>query len=188
MNIFFLDWNPQLAAQYHNDKHVVKMIVESTQMLSTAHRILDGEFTTYVNNYGKTKKHWQLDEYRYESNLYFATHYNHKCNVWVRESSANYLWLYRLYRALCDEFEYRYNNVHKSSMLSGLLEQLPQNIPIDEITHVPLAMNDEFKKVNPIESYRDFYFHDKYSFSIWSKRETPQWFIERMNNLQPIKK
>ena len=43
MNIFVLDKDPHIAAQMHCDRHVPKMIVESAQMLSTAHRLLDGE-------------------------------------------------------------------------------------------------------------------------------------------------
>jgi hypothetical protein len=56
MNIFVLDTNPAKAAKYHNNKHCVKMILETAQLLSTAHRIIDGKqeeiyFKTLQGNY-----------------------------------------------------------------------------------------------------------------------------------------
>ena len=79
MNIFYLDEKPLTAARMHCDKHVVKMIIESAQMLSTAHRTLDG------------------NDYADRMNLYKATHKNHPANIWVRESAENYLCLYNLF-------------------------------------------------------------------------------------------
>ena len=60
MNIFYLHENPEICAEYHCDKHVVKMILETAQMLSTAHRIIDGELGA------KFLKHiqQQLESYR----------------------------------------------------------------------------------------------------------------------------
>ena len=85
MNIFYLDEKPMTAARMHCDKHVVKMILESAQMLSTAHRILDG------------------NDYADRRGLYKATHKNHPANIWVRESANNYVWLYNLFTFLCIE-------------------------------------------------------------------------------------
>ena len=90
MNIFYLDRNPEIAAQMMCDKHVVKMILESAQMLSTAHRVLDGD--GYANKYG----------------LYKSTHKNHPSAIWARTNGENYVWLWNNFDALRSEYSYRY--------------------------------------------------------------------------------
>lgn len=131
MNIFCLDIDPKICAEYHCDRHVMKMIVEYAQLLSTAHRILDGKEVTAL--LGSKKKIFRiLPNADMEANLYKATHRNHPSAVWVRESSANYLWLYELFTNLCDVYSYRYNlKVHKTDrQLRKLLGILPKNIPL----------------------------------------------------------
>jgi hypothetical protein len=95
MNIFVLDNDTRLAALYHCDKHVVKMILETAQLLCTAHRELDG------------------DERAARLSFYRATHKNHPCAKWARETRANYLWLYDLLKWLLHEYTFRYSKVHK---------------------------------------------------------------------------
>ena len=91
MNIFILDNDPVKAAQQQCDKHVVKMIVESAQMLSTAHRMLDGHVELRPSKSGKRMvKHYILNDKR-DDILYKAVHYNHPCTVWTMESHENYL-------------------------------------------------------------------------------------------------
>jgi hypothetical protein len=176
MNIFYLHPEPDTAAIYHNDKHVNKMIIEYGQLLSTAHRILDGELTFYIGKNGRNKKHWQLpDNYR-EQNLYLAGYYNHKCNVWVRESKANYLWLYNLFCALCEEFRLRYKHTHATSSLIPILYYPPSNIADKEMTPLPLAMPDTYKTNDALTSYRSYYIHEKAYFSTWKVRGKPHWF------------
>ena len=89
MNIFYLDKDPVVAAQMMCDKHVVKMILESAQMLSTAHRVLDGD--TYANKVG----------------LYKMAHKNHPSTIWARSSIENYDWLSGHMQALMKEYTYR---------------------------------------------------------------------------------
>ena len=114
MNIFILDEDPVRAAQLQCDKHIVKMPLESAQMLSTVHRMLDGTETRRPSKSGKTMvKYWELDEPR-ESILYKAVHYTHPCTVWSMESVANYNWHYEHFVALHDEFVYRYGKTHGS--------------------------------------------------------------------------
>jgi hypothetical protein len=109
MNIFFLDFCARLAAIHHCDKHVVKMILETAQLLYCAH--------------------WVIDPSRLPSGAYKKTHPNHPCAIWVRESGANYRWLCELGLALCDEFTFRYGGVHKTRKH---LEWLAANPPVLE--------------------------------------------------------
>ena len=110
MNIFYLDKDPVIAAQMSCDKHCVKMILESAQMLSTAHRVLDG------------------DKYADDVGLYKMAHKNHPSTIWVRSSSANYDWLWKHMRALMREYTHRYGKIHATERLNEPLAKLPTNI------------------------------------------------------------
>ena len=181
MNIFVLNENPIVAARQHCDKHVVKMILESAQMLSTAHRILDGDEERVPSVSGKTmSRYWRLNDYR-EPILYRAVHMKHPCTIWSMESSANYKWHYQLFEELCDEFTYRYGKVHSTDRkLRSILKRLPNNIPFKERTPFKLAMGSNPECMdydNPVQSYRDFYRTKQERFSMtWKKRPTPVWF------------
>ena len=93
MNIFYLNPDPKICAQEHISKHVVKMIIEYAQLLSTAHRIIDGTLSVSLSETGRKQKRYVLPDER-ESILYLSTHSNHPSAVWVRQSDANYNWLY----------------------------------------------------------------------------------------------
>lgn len=192
MNIFILSDNPIDAAIQHNDKHVVKMILESAQLLSTAHRILDGTETIIQRPYksGKRKgqmhnvKVWQLPDWR-DDILYGATHRNHPCAVWCRESVMNYQWLWELMMALCDEYYYRYgqykgdSGVHHKVRSSGLTDALawcPNNIESIQRTPFPQCMPDQYKvEGNPVQAYRNYYLGEKREFLKYTNREEPTW-------------
>jgi hypothetical protein len=141
MNIFYLDPDPKVSAQSMTNKHVVKMILESAQLMSTAHHVLDGE----------------------KDNLYKKTHTNHPSAVWVRQSVSHYQWLYEHYLALCDEYILRYNKVHKTDKdLSILLSYLPKNIDENEpFTEPPQAMPTQYHSDSSVNSYRHYYVHEK---------------------------
>ena len=119
MNIFVLHQDPVAAAQMQCDKHVVKMIVESAQMLSTAHRMLDGTVQIAPSKSGKRMvKHYRLfDDPEMDQLLYKAVHYKHPCTVWTMESAQNYMWHWRHLDALCEEYTYRYGKIHATSKL-----------------------------------------------------------------------
>lgn len=155
MNIFILDTNPVLCAQYHNDKHVVKMITESVQLLSTAARIAG------------------VDE------GYAITHRNHPCNIWVRSSRWNYIWLRELAYALEEEWKYRYE--HPKSRRHKAMEILetipfPYALPDKDITPFTLAMPEQYKSDSAVESYRQYYIHEKQHIAQWRKRGQPHWY------------
>ena len=178
MNIFYLDNNPKKCAEYHNDKHVVKMILETAQLLSTAHRILDGTEAVGTSQSGRKKKVWQLPDNR-DVQLYSATHINHPSAVWCRQSKANYLWLHDLLVELCWEYTYRYGKVHKCEQI-GLVAQLfnvPKNIADKSFTGPTPAMPDDVKVQNDsINSYRNYYNKHKTHLASWKKREVPEWY------------
>lgn len=178
MNIFFLDQDPGIAAQYHCDKHVIKMILETAQILSTANRVLDGkEYKEKVKK--RNLKRWKLDDCR-EDILYKATHVNHPCAIWARECSENYLWLYDLFVALNWEYTNRFRKTHKSMSLGGMLAQLPKNIPpARDMTFPALAMPEHCRVENdPVLSYRIYYVKEKSRIASWYKNKTlfPPWW------------
>lgn len=173
-----LDNNPKLSAQYHADKHVVKMIVEYAQLLSTAHRVLDGKpkKVSYVTKTGKkrTKTLYELDDKRFEA-LYSASHVNHPSAVWVRESYENYLWLHEMAVELCREYSVRYNKIHKTQSVLSVLSFLPKKIPAITKTPLKLAMPEQYHNENPVEAYRTYYREEKQHLVSWKTR-IPFWF------------
>jgi len=191
MNIFYLDHDPVKSAEYHLDKHVVKMVIEYAQLLSTAHRILDGKqiiVEKYVNGslparYRKVKR-WQLEDPHMDSTIYLAAHVNHPSSVWTRAHAVNYKFLYELFCATCDEYTYRYGKVHSTdAKLREALKQSPKNILMDNKTRIWLgptpAMPDECKiDGDHLASYRKYYIDKKVNMAKWTKRQPPQWFIE----------
>lgn len=178
MNIFWLHPDPVECAKSHLDKHVVKMILEYAQLLSTAHRILDGTQSTVLSDSGRKKKVWQLPDHR-DSVLYSATHANHPSAVWVRKNQQNYIWLSQLLHALCKEYTYRYGKIHKVER-DGLLEELynwPMNIPMGEFTEPTPAMPDDVKIAgDSIKSYRNYYIKNKTHLANWKNRKVPDWY------------
>ena len=180
MNIFYLDRNPVQAARSHLDKHVVKMILEYAQLLSTAHRILDGTELSVISKSGRKKKVWQLPDHR-DSVLYSATHANHPSAIWARQTDTNYDYLYALFVATCDEYTYRYGKVHLTdTKLREVLHQIPKNIGKSKIWVSPTpAMPDECKVAgDELASYRKYYIDKKADMAKWTNREPPDWFIE----------
>lgn len=143
MNIFLLDWNPRIAAQYHCDKHVIKMIIETAQMLYSAH--------------------WSLNS-PLPVGAYKLAHKNHPCSIWVRQSISNYMWLCSLGIWLCREYKYRYGShkTHKTEAhILWLLHNPPVGIPYLEMATPAQAMPDEYKNSDPIKAYQTFYLESK---------------------------
>lgn len=154
MNIFYLDKDPKKCAEYHCDQHCVKMIIEYAQIMSTVQRSLDGN----------------------DDRFYKSTHKNHPCVLWTDKSAENYKYLYQLFCALCDEFQKRYGKTHLTDKkMRRALKTPPHNIPNIPFTKPALAMPDDCKTNNAVESYRNYYIKYKSSFATW-KNETPKWF------------
>lgn len=173
MNIFYLNEDPKIAARDHADKHVVKMPLETAQLLCSAHRVLDGEKITFIAN-GRKKTRWALQDFR-DDVLYNATHYNHPCAKWARASIENYNWLYNLFLELLKEYSYRYEKTHGCSKLIESLKNPPNSIPEIPMTEIPLAMPDYCKLDSPVASYKNYYLSEKQHLLFWKKRVAPLW-------------
>jgi hypothetical protein len=175
MNIFALDSDASRAAQYHNDRHCVKMILESAQLLSTAHHVLDGEYCV-----------------KRVRGVLRPTHNNHPCAVWTRQTAANYRWLHTLMVILAQEYTLRYGKVHLFGrkifknvppLIHGL-ETLPERIAPtfmnQELTPFAQAMPIEYRRADPVEAYRLYYFYEKHHLGTWRLPHTaaPDWWIK----------
>lgn len=158
MNIFFLDKHPAKAAKMHCDKHVVKMILETAQLLCTAHRELDGDDT--------------VDEV-----FYRKTHKNHPSAKWVRETNNNYTWAWCLLNELCTEYTNRYGKIHatETKLLQKLYTQ-PKNIPVGYLTPPPQCMPEEYKTADFVQAYRNYYLGAKKDIAIWKHGNCPDWW------------
>lgn len=155
MNIFFLDENPKLNAQYHNNSHCIKMILETAQLLCGVHHAT-GQVTDQVP--------------------YKLSHKNHPCAIWARESLSNYLYLCELGLELGKEYTHRYGKRHKSiDVINWCIINKP-NIPDIGFTTPAMAMPDEFKVDSVVESYRNYYMGAKSDLASWKNREKPFWF------------
>ena len=177
INIFVLDLNPAAAARMHCDKHIPKMIVESAQMLSTAHRILDGEEYLAPSKSGKRMvKHFSLKHN--DDLIYKAVHAKHPCTLWTMQSYSNYIWHYGFFRDLSAEFKFRFGKVHQSwDLLKYTLQNPPKNISMSASTDFALAMPDVYKVACPVESYRNYYIGEKARFAKWERgRAAPDWW------------
>ena len=182
MNIFYLDKDPIVAARMSCDKHVCKMIIESAQMLSTAHRILDGEEYTDKTKNGRKIKRWRLKNSNEEAVIYKASHIKHPSTVWVMQSAYNYRWLYLHMLELNEEFKKRYNHTQDHMTirkLKDILNHPPKNISLGQIGTDPTpAMPDECKiPGDVVGSYRKYYIMKKKEFATWkSPAKIPDWY------------
>jgi hypothetical protein len=155
MNIFLLDTDTRKCAQYHCDKHVVKMILETAQLLCGVHHMTD-QVTDQVP--------------------YKLSHKNHPCAIWSRESLSNYLYLCDLGLELCKEYTYRYGKRHKSQDVIEWCVTNKPNICDKEFTEPARAMPNEYKVDSVVESYRNYYIGEKSKIAVWKNRDIPEWF------------
>ena len=151
MNIFALSNRAEEAALWHCDRHVVKMPLESAQILSTVVRGRGGEAR------------------------YNPTHKNHPCTLWAGECSGNYEWLVQLGLALCNEYTHRYGKRHACEAVIR-----EGSAPLPALRIAPrgafaLAMPEEYKQADAVESYRAYYRAEKAHLHSWKNRQPPEW-------------
>lgn len=191
VNIFYLDHDPAAAARMHCDRHVVKMILESAQLLSTAwHELAPAAVSSSIGSTdplfpmgGKSESYLEHGHVYYLGNqrIYARTHHQHPCAVWVRESYANYDWLWRLGSHLCDEYAHRYRRQHATRHVLRALEHGPTQLPAAPATEPPTAMPDEYVVaddegyVDAVASYRRYYREGKAPLLVYSRRAPPPW-------------
>ncbi|MBN2542253.1 hypothetical protein JXI42_05260 [bacterium] len=158
MNIFVLDLDINKCARYHADQHVIKMILESTQMLCTV-----------VNKSGGSAP-------------YKTTHTNHPCTLWAGESLSNWQWLRRLVFALNREYKYRFGRSSDHASAQVARELSTPGIEDIGITEFAQAMPDKYKVPgDAVKAYRLFYTGEKAKFAKWTRRRTPKWFRKSIN-------
>jgi len=152
VNIFVLDENPEIAATMMCDKHIVKMILETAQMMCTV-----------VASYG-------------HSTPYRPTHARHPCTIWAAETRANWNWLATHGMALCDEYTKRYGKVHKSQEIIEWCAAAHIDLPELPQTPFAQAMPEQYKNECVVTAYRSYYMGDKAHFATW-KNESPDWWM-----------
>jgi len=154
MNIFILDRSPEQAARDLCDAHIVKMILETAQMLSTCIKTKEPK----------------------AQNLYKATHLNHPCTVWVRESSSNFEWLLAHGTEMSEEYTRRYKKKHKSYAVIEEAKKYSTLFDNKGLTPFVQCMPDLYKKSDAVKAYRDFYYYEKRTFAVWRYSATPDWY------------
>lgn len=166
MNIFVLDYNPQVAAEYHCDKHVAKMILESAQILCAVH-----------HKNGNSDVPYKL------------THANHPCTIWAGESKQNYLWLTELAEALNDEYIFRfkytdtYTKVDNHKSYDVIAELPPIDLPDIGLTKFAEAMPDYCKiSEDTVINYREYYRKEKAHILKYTNAQTPYWINREVYN------
>ena len=154
MNIFLLDHDIERCAQYHCDQHVVKMILESVQLLCTA-----------LNKKGMNTP-------------YKSTHLKHPCVLWVEQSYDNFLWLKDLTLFLNDEYRYRFDKAIDHGSMSVLPLISRYRYERCGLTPFAQAMPEVYKVAgDAVSAYRRFYTGEKAHFARWTRRDVPEWFI-----------
>lgn len=161
MNIFAVDTCPVKSARALPDKLIVKMSLETAQMLSTAHRYLSP------------------NEYCVEKGLYKKAYFNHPCTIWARTTHENYRWLLLHFITLCEEYYFRYGKYHASwTKLWDGLKIFPMNIQEGDLTDFAQAMPDQYKNPsNHVDAYRKYMIAEKH-YAKWEKgTEKPNWWV-----------
>lgn len=163
MNIFVLDNLPSNAARSYVDRHVGAGILELTQMLSTAHIMLDGHAAAEAR----------------VTIVERPTHVNHPCVKWVRDSRHNYQWAAALAWHLVQQFTLRFQRGHEyARIISDLQRFQPLNIPLVESTVFVQSMPSGYRRSSPIEAYRNYYFQTRKHLADWTVVGKPTWWME----------
>ncbi|CAB4162894.1 hypothetical protein UFOVP787_168 [uncultured Caudovirales phage] len=159
------------------------MILESAQLLSTAHRVLDGQEVEGLKvnlDTGKVRKTkaWQLSDSR-DSVIYSATHRNHPSAIWCRNSVENYNWLVDHFYSLMSEYTYRYEKTHKCfGEISYMLQSPPKKLEKYDWTEMPSCMDNKYIiSEDPIVNYRNYYKVGKTHLHKWTRRDPPEWIF-----------
>lgn len=186
MNIFFLDADLKLCAKYHCDKHVVKMITEHNQMLTTnlyvlcnvideKKRVDEKKMKKVFRDFPRVNERGKIEPYK-------MTHLNHPWTFWLRQDVERAMWAINLTKELCEEYTRRYKKIHKGSAINDWLRKKYESFnardsTVDEKT-MPQCMPEQFKVTgNPVAAYRKYYKIAKSNFAKWNHSEKPKWMM-----------
>lgn len=190
MNTFVLDKSPAKSAEYHCDKHVVKMILESGQMMCAAHwlHLLKAHYPGDITDFKRVKdiQSWLRSNTPVKDQPPWSlSHMRHPCTIWTSETYENYMWQYELGISLCKEYTKRYGRVHASEIvIKWLGDNLPINIDRKKgLTPFVICMKEEYKiSKDPVQCYRNYYLKDKIRFAKWKLNNEPYWWIKGVKN------
>lgn len=162
MNIFVLDNDPIVAAQYNCDKHVVKMPTEVFQMLGSA-----------LRRHGATDQQMPLTK---AGTPLIGGYAHHPVTKWVGDSRQNFEWAAIHGIALAEEYTKTYEKKHFCE--SGIYQMLGliSTIPSGKLTPHSQAVDDCYKSESAVDAYRKCYIYAKYRICKWKNREQPSWF------------
>lgn len=170
MNIFVVDESPEISAISLLDKHIVKMPLESLQMMST------------------------IADYLGFDSPYRPVMLNHPCTIWARESKQNFLWLWEHAGSLCEEYTSRYGKTHKCELTMNDYNpswmNVVEKLPDKGLTPFAIAISDTmlcrkiegFDDLSEVDKYRQYYIHDKRRIATW-RQNKPDWFVEEKMEL-----
>lgn len=189
MNIFILHENPKEAAIMHCERHILKMIIEHTQMLAAAyyHTIGISRKKEIAENQEKVSqlfKGFPRKDEDGNDKPYAITHVNHPCTVWTRESLTNFNWLLDCTKYMCEEFTYRYGGKHSVEFIIDWMYENPPNLKDIGLTEFAQAMPDVYKSDSATEAYRKYYaYKTTYMKVNWKLEERiPNWWNESFIN------
>ena len=162
MNIFYLHFDPRICSELTLDKHICKMVIETTQILYTVYHMVNPELLLFS-----------------DYTPYKITHKNHPCSKWARENYSNFLWLLTLAWEYCKEYTYRYGKIHSCQKhILWMVQNLPIDLPYESMTLPAQAMPEKYKILDAVEAYRNYYIGEKLRFVKYTKREIPCWLKE----------
>ena len=177
MNIFVLDNDPVESARMMCDKHVVKMIVESCQLMSTAHHVLDGQTICRTAKNGRKFNTFETDKPGFR--LLRCTMINHPCTIWTRSSKEAYYWLWEHTHELLKVYQSRYEKIHTyDNMVQYSLVHAPRKISNGSMAPFAQAMPDKYKHEDAVEAYRAYYIGEKRRFAKWPDGKIPKWYLD----------
>ena len=175
MNIFYLDEDFERCVESMVDRHIVKMPTESMQLLSTAHRMLDGNRYTAFNKLGRKMTEYYLNDGR-EDTIPKCISHKHPCQIWLQKSKDNYFYVLKLTIHMCEEYRYRYGKTHGVTLRLGSLLNPPKNIGNESFSLPPQAMDKKYRHKDTITAYRQYYRDGKKHLAKWKGRTKPVWY------------
>lgn len=191
MNIFVLSPDPLQCAEYHCDKHIVKMITEHNQILGSISYVARG-----INAKKKITPDFILETFsgfpRKDPSgapwPYGIGYKDHPCTKWTGRSRQNYLWLCELNLYMCREFTKRWGREHAGEQITHWYLQNQPSLPSLGLTPFAQAMPLSCKHPDAVVAYRNYYMRYKAHFARWAYSKRPWWFVNPLesNTLIPL--
>ena len=186
MNVFIFDSDHKKRAEMHCQQHLPKLILEQVQLMSAAHRMIDGKVVEGVSPNGRKRKEYKLSDPKMNEVVYAASHTGHPCTLYTKETVDNYIWIWEHTKALADEYTYRTGKVHKSWIdLGQVLSNPPRGLTATGLTEPPQCMPEQYKEAgDAVQGYRNYFNAEKQILqnrpADWGCRPVPYWFERKI--------